>query len=246
MIIKPIKTHKIDGKQTILDVLEQYLPSLKEQSIVAITSKIVAICEGRVVRLGTIEKQALVKKEADYYLNPTSTNDYAILTVKNNMFIPSAGVDESNGNGYYILWPKDSQKTTVLIRAWLAKRFKLKQVGVIITDSRTTPLRWGVTGVALGYSGFEGIKNYVGSKDIFGRALEVTKANVVDPLAAMAVLAMGEGAEQTPMAVLEDVGFANFNRTYPTKKELALLNVGLKDPMYEPMLAAAPWQRGGS
>lgn len=245
MTIKLIKTQKIRGKQTILNVLEQYLPPLTEQSIVAITSKIVAICEGRVVKLGTIEKQALVRKEADYYINPTSTNDYAILTVKNNIFIPSAGVDESNGNGYYVLWPKDSEKTAAAIRAWLAKRFNLKQVGVIITDSKTTPLRWGTTGVALGYSGFEGIKNYVGKSDIFGRALEVTKANVVDPLAAMAVLAMGEGAEQTPIAVLEDSGFVNFNHKYPSRKELALLNIGLKDPMYEPMLAAAPWQHGG-
>ncbi|MBI3260975.1 coenzyme F420-0:L-glutamate ligase [Candidatus Berkelbacteria bacterium] len=243
MTIKSIKTHKINGKQTILDVLGQYLPPLGERSIVAITSKIVAICEGRVVKIGSITKEALVKKEADYYINPTSTNDYAILTVKNNMFIPSAGVDESNGNGYYILWPKDSQKTAVMIRTWLTKRFKRKHVGVIITDSRTTPLRWGTTGVALGYSGFAGIKNYIGTNDIFDRTLEVTKANVVDPLAAMAVLAMGEGAEQTPIAVLENVKFAKFNRNYPTKKELALLNVGLKDPMYEPMLATAPWQR---
>ncbi|MFY9484334.1 MAG: coenzyme F420-0:L-glutamate ligase [Patescibacteria group bacterium] len=242
MTIKPIKTHKIDGKQTILDVLEHYLPSLTEQSIVAITSKIVAICEGRVVKMGTIDKAALIQKEADYYIRSKSSNDYAILTIKNNMFIPSAGIDESNGNGYYILWPNNPQKTAVATRKWLAKRFKLNNVGVIITDSKTTPLRWGTTGVALGYSGFEGIKNYVGKKDIFGRALEVTKANVVDPLAAMAVLAMGEGAEQTPIAILEDPGFVSFKKNYPSKKELALLNIGLKDPMYQPLLAGAPWR----
>jgi len=246
MVIKPIKTHKIHSRQeTIIEILEKYLPALKEKSIVTITSKIVALGEGRVVKIGTITKEALVRKEADYYIFSKTTNDYAILTVKNNMFIPSAGIDESNGNGYYVLWPNDSQKTAVMIRKWLVKRFKLKQVGVIITDSRTTPLRWGTTGVALGYSGFAGIKDYLGTNDIFDRALEVTKANVVDPLAAIAVLAMGEGAEQTPIAVLEETGFVNFKNEYPSKKELALLNIGLKDPMYQPLLAAAPWQRGG-
>ena len=29
------------------------------------------------------------------------------LTIKQGMLIPTAGIDESNGDGYYILWPRD-------------------------------------------------------------------------------------------------------------------------------------------
>ena len=50
-------------------------------------------------------------------------------------------------------------------------RFSLKNVGVIITDSRTTPLRWGVTGFSIAYSGFEPLKNYIGTKDILEKDL---------------------------------------------------------------------------
>ena len=47
----------------------------------------------------------------------------------------------------------------------------LKKVGVIITDSKTTPLRWGTSGVAISYSGFSPLKNYIGSPDIFGKEM---------------------------------------------------------------------------
>jgi F420-0:gamma-glutamyl ligase len=40
------------------------------------------------------------------------------------------------------------------VRAYLGERFSCRQVGVVIIDSKTTPLRWGVTGVAIAHSGF--------------------------------------------------------------------------------------------
>src|SRR6266508_2193439 len=69
-----------------------------------------------------------------------------------------------------------------------------------ITDSKTAPLRVGVTGVTLAYSGFQALNDYVGTKDLFGRAWRMIKVNVVDALATAAVLVMGEGSEQTPLA----------------------------------------------
>ena len=116
-------------------------------------------CEGRVVKIGTVDKRTLIAQEADVFL-PAALNKYhTTLTMKQGILIPTAGIDESNGEGYYVLWPRDPQQTANAVRAYLQRRFRRKYVGVIITDSKTTPLRVGVTGVALAYSGFQALND---------------------------------------------------------------------------------------
>ena len=78
--------------------------------------------------------------------------------------------------------------------------FGWKNFGVLITDSHTTPLRRGVTGIALSYWGFSGVQNKVGTPDLFGRTLKMTHVNLADAFAAAAVLVMGESNESTPVA----------------------------------------------
>lgn len=73
------------------------------------------------------------------------------------------------------------------LRALLIKKYGLKKLGVLITDSRTTPLRLGITGVTLGYSGFNGLRSYIGRPDIFGRTFKMSRTNVADSLATAAV-----------------------------------------------------------
>ncbi len=244
MIISSLKTHKIKTKDRSLQaVLDAYLPKLTERTVVAITSKIVSICEQRIVKIGARDKDQLIKQEADYYL-PPETNTYNIyLTIKNNLLVPTAGIDESNGNGYYILWPKNPQKSADAARAYLRKKFSLEQVGVIITDSTTRPLRRGVTGFAISHSGFAALKDYREKPDIFGRKLKVTLANMADGLAAAAVLAMGEGSEQTPLAIITDIPSIQFQKRNPNKKELKELTIQRKDDLYGHILNAVDWKR---
>ena len=73
------------------------------------------------------------------------------------------------------------------------------------------PLRVGTIGKPLAFSGFNPIKSYVGRKDLFGRKSRLTQSNVVDSLAAGAVLMMGEGNEQIPLAIIKKapVKFSN-------------------------------------
>ena len=248
MKIISIKTKKIQPGDDLLKILDQYLPSLQEKSVVAITSKIIAITEGRVKKSknNTQTKDEWIIKEAEYYL-PRESNKYQImLTIKNNILIPTSGIDESNSNGNYVFWPKDPQKSANLIRTYLKKRFALKNIGVIITDSKTTPLRWGVTGVAISHSGFDGLNDLIGKSDIFGKELRVTKVNVMDALAASAVLVMGESDEQTPIAVIEDLPFVQFVDRNPTQKELDDLKIALEDDLYGIILTSAPWIKGGN
>lgn len=259
MKVTPVKTHKITKKdKNLLRILDRYLPAgrqgitkLSEKSVVAVTSKIISICEGRMVKIGGTTKDELVEKEAELYLpRHMSKYDFSI-SIKRGIFTASAGIDESNGNGYYILWPKDPQKSANQIREYLTQKLHLKNLGVIITDSKTTPLRWGVTGVAIAHSGFEALNSYIGKPDIFGRKLQAEKLNVADSLAASAVGVMGEGNEQTPIAIIEDlsagrqdVPFVNFQSRNPTEKELNDLEISIEDDLYAPLIKSVAWKKG--
>ncbi len=247
MKITPIKTHKIlANKESIYEILEGYVKKIKEKSILTVTSKIVSLCEGNVKKIGTTDKKKLVRETADYFF-PLEISKYSsMLTIKNNFLVFASGIDESNGNGYYILWPKDPQRSANKIRAFLKKRFYLKNVGVIITDSKTVTLRRGTTGFALTHSGFNALNDYIGEPDIFGKTMQITMSNIADGLAASAVATMGEGKEQTPLAIIEDTPFVKFQNRNPTKKELDELNINIDDDLYAPLLKSVRWKKGGS
>lgn len=244
MKVTAIKTHKItkDDKD-VFAVLDKYLISILDGSVVVVTSKILSIIEGRIVKMGEVAKDELVKQEAEMYLPPTESKYHFSLTIKNSLLIPSAGIDESNGNGYYVLWPKDPQKWANDIRDYLVKKFNLKNVGVIVTDSKTTPLRWGVTGAAIACSGFIPLNSTIGTPDIFGRVMQATQVNVMDGLAASAVVVMGESSEQTPLAVIEDIPFVQFVNRNPTEEELNTLKIAIDDDLYAPLLKNVSWKK---
>lgn len=244
MHITPIKTHKITPhSDTLISLLDTYFPSIPEQSVVVIASKIVSLCEGRVVP-GDTDREALIKQESDYYLPPEHSRYGHHFTVIRNTIIGSAGIDRSNGDGNLILWPADPQATANTVRAHLQKKHNLSDVGVLVVDSASTPLRLGAIGTALAFSGFIGTHSYVGEPDVFGEPLKLEKADVAGGLAAAAVLVMGEGGEQTPFALLTELPFLTFQRHDPTLKELATLHISLEEDLFEPFLTKAPWQRG--
>ncbi|OGK17885.1 hypothetical protein A2866_00515 [Candidatus Roizmanbacteria bacterium RIFCSPHIGHO2_01_FULL_39_8] len=244
MKITPIKTHKIAPyKESIFGVLDKYIRVLHDDSIIVVTSKIVSVCEGSIIKTTDIDKEELIEKEADLYLPPVETKYNYHLTIKNNLMVFAAGIDESNGNGFYILWPQDPQKSANSIRSYLKNKFQLKRIGVLITDSKTTPLRAGTTGISLTHSGFAAVKSYIGKPDIFGRNLKLQKVNMADSLASAAVTVMGEGNEQTPIALIEDVSFVQFQDRNPTKEELGEFHVPIQDDLYSPLIQNTKWQK---
>lgn len=246
MKIQAIKTNKITaGSVSLLALLDTAIPKLAEGSIVAITSKVVSLCENNVVPFDSVSKEELVMQEAELFL-PASLSKYQHhFTITGDTLIPVAGIDESNGNGNYVLWPKNPQASANAARAHLKKRFDLEQVGVVITDSTCHPLRRGTTGIALAHSGFLALNNYVGKPDLFGKPFSVSQADVAGGLAAAAVLQMGEGSEQTPMAIISDIPFVTFCNHNPTKAELAHIRISLKDDLFAPFLTAVTWTQGG-
>ncbi len=226
MKIKTIKTRVFKESEDLIEFILRYVKKIPENSVLVITSKIVALSEGRTVVFEN-EKQKinLIKQESSLAIK----TKYTWLTIKDGMVMASAGIDESNANGKLILLPKNSFVSAELIRKKLKKIFKVKNLGVLITDSRIFPLRAGVVGVALGYSGFEGVRNYIGKKDIFGRVLKMSRTDIADSLATSAVLCMGEGKEQQPFAVINFAPIKFVEKI--NKKELI---IDPREDLYQP------------
>lgn len=248
MIVKAYKTHKIIKGDNLFRILDSYLPKLHEKSVVVITSKIISICQGDLVKIEEIDiKDELIKQEADLYYQDDNLLKHWILypTIKNNILAANAGIDHSNGNNYFILWPNDIENTVAEIWKYLRKKWKIKHLGVIVSDSRSTPLRWGVHGISISWCGFEALKDYRNKKDIFGDTLHMTQESIIDGLASSAVVVMGEGNEQTPLATITDIPFVVFQNRPPTKKERAVLFIPLEKDIYGKMLTSVKWQKGG-
>ncbi len=197
MEVVPIRTRIFIEGEDLVDFICAHVPELREGSIVAVTSKIVALAEGRTVP-ASVDKDTLIQEESEYALKTA----LVWLTIKDGSVLANAGIDESNAQGVYILLPKDSFASAEKIRTSLMHHYGFSTLGVLITDSRTAPLRSGVTAVGLGWAGFKGVRDYVGAKDLFGRTFKYERVNVADGLATAAALVMGEGAESQPLAVI--------------------------------------------
>lgn len=244
MNVTGIKTKKIRADETTVSrILDTYIPALPQRSVVVITSKIVSLCEGRVITTDGHSKTELAAKEADLYLPPSESKYDITLTIKNNLLIPSAGIDESNGEGKYIFWPEHPQKSANNAREYLVQKYKHDNIGVIISDSKTIPLRWGTIGASIAHSGFSALNDFIGKPDVFGRLLTMTKVNVADALASAAVLVMGESNEQMPLAVITDIPFVEFQDRNPSAEELKNLYIALEDDVYAPILTGVDWKK---
>ena len=246
MTVTAVRTRRVLASELRLtELLDESIDRIEPGSILAITSKVVSLCEGRAVPPDEADKQALIESESQYYL-PRSSSRYDVsLTIKRNVLIPSAGIDESNTGGSYVLLPADPQASANTVWEYLAARFATRRLGVIITDSSTMPLRMGVAGIAIAHAGFRALNDFVGTDDLFGRPLTMTRSNVAAGVAAAAVAVMGEAAEQTPIAVVTDVPFVVFQSRVPTPHEIAQLTIEPEDDLYAPILRAVEWSRGG-
>jgi len=237
--------------------------TLPENSVLVVTSKIVSYCQNRLLakqkseEVGfskeetRAEKHQIVRKEADYFLEPHSSKYNLMLTIKDQSLAVNAGLDESNaqmedGREAFVLWPADLQETANQIWQFLREEFSVKNLGIIITDSRSIFLRWGVVGMAIASCGFKPLNDQRGVKDIFGREIHMVQENVAEALATAAVFEMGEVAEVQPLALVTEAKKVKFMDRPLNEAELAALSIEIEDDMYGPLLTAVDWQRGGA
>ena len=222
MIVYPLESALVSPGDSVVDAFDHALKKnrvkLRTGDIVAVSSKVVATSEKAIVDSSQIvpSKRAkslaselslpprfaqVVLDEADSMLGGVRG---AILTIKDGDATANAGVDRKNApKNAFVLWPRNSDKSAKSLRYAIQRRFR-KRIGVIIVDSRVTPLRLGTIGFAIGTSGFHAIEDVRGKVDISGRRIAITFRAVADGLAASAQLVMGEASEKKPFAIIRD------------------------------------------
>jgi F420-0:gamma-glutamyl ligase len=221
----------IPPKDDIYNLLKS-IRRLHEGDVVVITSKVLAIHQGRCIKISPkISKRKLIKQESNYFKLTRVKQQKFVLTIRNHVLALSAGIDESNANGYYVLLPKNINKLMKEIWSYLRRKYAVKRLGLIATDSHTFPMRRGTIGIAIGFYGFEPQKDYRREKDIFGRRFKFTQIDIVDALASFAVLLMGEGRERKPIVIIRGADLR-----FTSKSTYRKLVMPIKSDIYYPLL----------
>ncbi len=218
----PVQRAAFDLPATLIDALAAAGETLQSGDVLAVSSKYVAISEGRVVTLAEIavtpEAEALAER---YHMNSRIAQlvyqeaDHIfggipgfLLTHKDGIISPNAGIDRSNiPNGFAVLFPRHPYESAATLRADIRARLGV-DVGVILTDSWLMPGRLGTTGVALATAGFRPVQDERGKADLFGNPMIVTQRGIADQICASAELVMGERDEATPFVIVRNTGVA--------------------------------------
>jgi coenzyme F420-0:L-glutamate ligase/coenzyme F420-1:gamma-L-glutamate ligase len=192
--------------------------SIGGADVLVVTQKIVSKSEDRYVALDSVNpseealRVAKVTRKDPRLVELVLRESTAVLRAAPNVLITrhrcgyvmaNAGIDRSNtgSGGRVLLLPKNADATALRLRQGLGLRFGT-QPAVVISDSFGRPWRYGVVNVALGASGLPSLIDKRGEPDRDGRPLEVTQIGFADMIASAAGLAMGEGAEGIPAALI--------------------------------------------
>ncbi len=218
--IRALKSRLVQEGDSVPELVSEALSrsntNLRTGDVIAISSKIVAISEGRIRNLARVRPTPRAKKLARKHSIPPAFAQVvleeadrvlggvrgALLTIKNGDSTANAGVDRKNApKQSVVLWPSNSDASSQAIRDSIQTRLG-KKVGVVIVDSRVTPLRLGTVGLAIGCAGFQPVRDLRGTRDLSGRRIEITRHAIADGIAAAAHLVMGEADERTPFVVV--------------------------------------------
>ncbi len=140
----------------------------------------------------------------------------------------NAGIDRSNvPDSDLLLLPEDPTASA-------ERLYDALGTPVIVTDTSGRPFRYGQRGVALGWAGMPAARDWRGKLDRDGREMGVTVQAVVDELSSTANLVTGEGAGGTPVAVVRDWEFGEFDGSDNLfrRKEDDLVRAALKEWTY--------------
>ena len=212
----PVRVSRKSGPFSIIDLLNRASENFRDDDILIISSKFIAISEGRIVSLRTVVPTPGAMRLASTYNLPPELCELVIresdeilggvvgfiLTSKDGLLTPNAGIDKSNIEyGNVVLYPRDSMESaTMIVNAM--KFYHGIEVGVVVSDSRLMPTRRGTTGVALAAVGLEAVLDLRGRPDLFGNILRVTSQAIADDISSGAQLLMGEADEATPIVVM--------------------------------------------
>lgn len=218
--LTPVRTAPMESKFDLVALVRRKLgKALRDGDVLVLSSKFVAVSEGRVVKLNGVRVGEKARRlAAEHRMDPrlcelvVRESDEVLggipgflLTIKDGLLTPNAGIDKSNvRHGAVVLYPWRPEESARTLREAL-QYFPGVSVGVIICDSRLSPTRRGTTGVAIAASGIEAVLDMRGRRDLFGNVLRVTSQGVADDLSSAAEVLMGESDEGTPMVLVRGV-----------------------------------------
>jgi coenzyme F420-0:L-glutamate ligase/coenzyme F420-1:gamma-L-glutamate ligase len=180
-------------------------PWLRDGDVVAVTSKVVSKCEGRLVPAPEDPEQRdeLRRKLVDDEAVRVLARKGRTLITENRIGLiqAAAGVDGSNvGRAELALLPVDPDGSAAALRAALAQRLGV-DIAVVITDTMGRAWRNGQIDAAIGAAGLAVLHGYSGALDAHGNELVVTEIAVADEVAAAADLVKGK-LTALPVAVV--------------------------------------------
>jgi coenzyme F420-0:L-glutamate ligase len=219
MRIFPIKLPLIKKGDPLLNIIiEKVLKmniKINSGDVFVVSSKVVATSQGRIVpyvNISPSKKAEIIGKK--YLIDPRiveiimkESDDIlggiprVLLCIKNGILMANAGIDKSNAPpNHVVLLPEKPEEWAEKFRKSIYDLFKVK-IGVIISDSRTQPLRLGNVGLALAVSGFEPVIDCRGEKDIYGRTLKITWLAIADNLASAAEILMNKSKKNAVILI---------------------------------------------
>jgi len=219
-----LKSRLIRPGDDVLDVLEEALEiegaTLVDGDVLVVSECALASAVGCVVELRNVQAgDRAIELGRRYCISPELMQlilehseqvlggiEGYVLTLRDGFLCPNAGIDSSNAPDRCVVLPLDDPHAEArALREGVRTRLGV-EIGVIISDSRTHPLRLGCVGIAVGVSGFRGIVDARGQCDLFGKKLAITRKALADNIASAAQLLMGEGDEGVPFVIVRGAG----------------------------------------
>ena len=208
-----------DFEKFILNVAMKIRFIADDNDILVFASKPILKAKKMYINLDDVEPGSIAKKIAEKYdLDPRMAEliirysdrviggvKEVLLTFTKGVFTANAGLDRKNiGEKYVALPPHLLIGTAKEIHRKIYEMVGLR-LGIVITDSVVYPLRLGTRAYAVDIYGFNPVRDYRGSKDLYGRRIRYTLLNLADEIASAAHLAMGEGDEGIPVVLIKGV-----------------------------------------
>ena len=225
--------------ETIVNTIKLSNLEIEDFDILVIAQKIISKSEGRMINVESInpsnEALELARiHEKDPRLIQLILNEskrivrvskkHIISQTKHGFICANAGIDQSNVSNdpkYVLLLPEDPDRSARKIRKEIFEISK-KNVSVIISDTFGRPFRNGQTNVAIGISGINPLRSYIGKSDQYGRELRVTEIAIADEIASAAELVM-EKALKVPVAIVRGYKYEFAQSENETKSNIGIL-----------------------
>ena len=134
-------------------------------------------------------------------------NAFTFIVKKHAGYLDEAGIDHTNSPEEYVsLLPEDPCRLAAEIREGIRRHFDA-DVAVILTDTVTCVGRLGSQDLAIGYAGIDPVTRETFNPDLFGIPRSGGIDLVIDSIAGMAGLVMGQTIERTPIVIVRGLSY---------------------------------------